>query len=286
MSTTTTTTTTKATPVDQFPNKVFVGNLSFKTTDGQLKDFFSDVSDVKEARIITRGPRSLGYGFVAYADEATVAKAVEMKNQTELDGRTITVESARPLSAEGGASEARPANKAGRRRPAHRATGKARIDGAQEGSSGSESQQQQAKEATSSSENVKPAAASTRQRAKRSANKKPAAASSAQPIVKEDRTPSETVVFVGNLPFETTDIQLAELFADFKISSAYVVVGQKNARSKGFGFVKFASHEEQTKAVEKFVSEPITVKTRVLNIKAAFSESPAAADSASESVAA
>ncbi|KAJ2547195.1 hypothetical protein GGH95_006678, partial [Coemansia sp. RSA 1836] len=254
---------TKTALVDQFPNKVFVGNLSFKTTDGQLKDFFSDVGDVKDARIITRGPRSLGYGFVAYADDATVNKAVEMKNQTELEGRTITVESARPMGES--TPEARTAKPA-RRRPNRRVPGKTRIDGAQDGSNEPQQQQKQAKD--EASEDVKPSA---RRRQPRRAAKKPE-----QPIVKEERTPSETVVFVGNLPFSTTDEELSKLFAGFSISSAHVVVGQKNSRPKGFGFVTFASHEDQTKAVEKFVSEPLTVNDRVLNIKAAFSESPSA----------
>ncbi|KAJ2018120.1 hypothetical protein GGI13_004462 [Coemansia sp. RSA 455] len=261
-----TVTETKPTIVDQFPSKVFVGNLSFKTTDGQLKDFFSDVGDVKEARIITRGPRSLGYGFVAFADDATVNKAVEMKNQAELEGRKINVESARPMAE--GAQDARPAKPSARRRrtPA-KDRSKARIDAPQDGS---DSSQKQVKvEAT---EDVKPTA-------RRQPRKSPKKVE--QPIVKEERTPSETVVFVGNLPFSTTDEELSKLFADFSISSAHVVVGQKNSRPKGFGFVTFASHEDQTKAVEKFVNEPLTVNDRVLNIKAAFSESPSA-DSAVE----
>ncbi|KAJ2744257.1 hypothetical protein GGI20_003119 [Coemansia sp. BCRC 34301] len=261
-----TTTVTKTTPVDQFPNKVFVGNLAFKTTDDQLKDFFSDVGEVKEARIISRGSRSLGYGFVAYADEATVNKAVELKNQTELVGRTITVEAARPMGE--AALEARPAKPA-RRRTNRRAPAKARIDGAQDGSSEPQ-QQQQVKE--ESLEDAKP---STRRRQPRRAAKKPE-----QSSAKEERTPSETVVFVGNLPFSTTDEELSKLFSGFSISSAHVVVGQKNSRPKGFGFVTFASHEDQTKAVEKFVSEPLTVNDRVLSIKAAFSESPAAESTA------
>ncbi|KAJ2866793.1 hypothetical protein GGH94_001269 [Coemansia aciculifera] len=259
---------TKPTIVDQFPSKVFVGNLSFKTTDGQLKDFFSDVGDVKEARIITRGPRSLGYGFVAFADDATVNKAVEMKNQAELEGRKINVESARPMTE--GALEARPAKPSTRRRRAPaKDRSKARIDAPQDGS---DSSQKQVK--VEASEDVKPSV--RRQQQPRKSPRKVE-----QPIIKEERTPSETVVFVGNLPFSTTDEELCNLFSGFSISSAHVVVGQKNSRPKGFGFVTFASHEDQTKAVEKFVNEPLTVNDRVLNIKAAFSESPSA-DSAVE----
>ncbi|KAJ2001093.1 hypothetical protein GGI04_003878 [Coemansia thaxteri] len=264
---------TKTAPVDQFPNKVFVGNLSFKTTDGQLKDFFSDVGNVKEARVITRGPRSLGYGFVAFADEATVNKAVEAKNQAELDGRNINVESARPMAE--GTQEARPA-KAGRRRPARRAAGKspskdpkARADAVQD--AGAEQPKAE------SSEEAK---TSTRRPRQRRFPKKTEQQTQAQLSAKEDRVPSETVVFVGNLPFTTTDDELSSLFAGFSISTAHIVVSQKNSRPKGFGFVTFANHEEQTKAVQKFAAAPPTLNDRVLNIKAAFSESPAADSSA------
>src|SRR3989344_2205015 len=51
-------------------SKVFVGNLSFKTETEALREHFSAAGTVTEANIITRGPRSLGYGFVDFKTPA------------------------------------------------------------------------------------------------------------------------------------------------------------------------------------------------------------------------
>ncbi|KAI7824949.1 hypothetical protein BX661DRAFT_185007 [Kickxella alabastrina] len=253
--------TTAAPVVDQFPNKVFVGNLSFKTTDGQLKDFFSDVGEVKEARIITRGPRSLGYGFVSFADEDTVNKAVAAKNQQELDERTINVESARPMTkASQEERTAKPAQRRQPRRSGERKEPKARVDAVVEA--------------------VKPEAqeGSSRRNAPRRQRRFPKREKPADTAEANANTkPSETVVFVGNLPFSTTDEELSKLFADFSISSAHVVIAQRTGRGKGYGFVTFSNNGEQTNAISKFVAEPIVVNERVLTISPAVNETPTAA---------
>ncbi|KAI8321015.1 RNA-binding domain-containing protein [Martensiomyces pterosporus] len=270
--------TTKTATVDQFPHKVFVGNLSFKTTDGQLHDFFAEVGEVKEARIITRGPRSLGYGFVAFADDATVQKAVELKNHKDLAGREINVEAARPMPE--GALEAR-ANKSPRRRSAPRRAANsaeapadaASADAAAEGDAEGEAQAKDGKAREGGR---------GRPRRQRRFPKKAKDEKADDEAKQDDRTPSETVVFVGNLPFSTEDEELTKLFADFSISSAHVVVSKKTGKPKGFGFVTFASNDDQNKALAKFAAEPIVVNDRTLTIKAALSETPAVTDSAPE----
>jgi len=72
--------------------KVFVGNLDFQTTDQALADAFVDCGKVKSGVIITRGRRSLGYGFVEFEIAEAAEKAVETKNGTELSNRQIKVE--------------------------------------------------------------------------------------------------------------------------------------------------------------------------------------------------
>jgi len=83
-------------PVPSF--KVFVGNLSFKTTEENLSKAFEVVGRVMSANIITSGTRSLGYGFVEFATEDLARKATSQLHKTEMDGRTINVELARPRS--------------------------------------------------------------------------------------------------------------------------------------------------------------------------------------------
>ncbi len=79
--------------------KVFVGNLSFKTKPETLKAQFEVAGKVVEANIITRGPRSLGYGFVEFATDEEAVKSVELLNRKEIDGRPVNVEVARPRQA-------------------------------------------------------------------------------------------------------------------------------------------------------------------------------------------
>jgi len=55
--------------------KVFVGNLAFSTSEQQLSDFFNKTGKVVKANIITRGTRSLGYGFVALETEEDAKKS-------------------------------------------------------------------------------------------------------------------------------------------------------------------------------------------------------------------
>lgn len=78
--------------------KLFVGNLSFKTTDSDLKDLFSKAGEVTEAVIIMDRERgvSKGFGFVTMTNDAEANAAIEMWNGKEVDGRALTVNEARP----------------------------------------------------------------------------------------------------------------------------------------------------------------------------------------------
>jgi len=76
--------------------KVFTGNLSFKTKEDQLAEQFAAAGKVVSANIITRGPRSLGYGFVEFETEQEAQAAVDLLNKKNVDGREINVELAKP----------------------------------------------------------------------------------------------------------------------------------------------------------------------------------------------
>ena len=78
--------------------KIFVGNLSFQTTDSDLNDLFAQFGEVESASIITDRDtgRSKGFGFVAMSDD-NAEKAISQLNGTELNGRALTVNEARPM---------------------------------------------------------------------------------------------------------------------------------------------------------------------------------------------
>ena len=79
--------------------KLYVGGLSYNTTESQLKDTFSEAGTVESANVITdkMSGRSKGFGFVEMSSDEEAQKAVEMFNGKELDGRSITVNEARPM---------------------------------------------------------------------------------------------------------------------------------------------------------------------------------------------
>mgnify|MGYP002137035845 CR=1 FL=1 len=72
-------------------NKIFVGNLSWSTTDDSMKDFFATIGEVVSSRVIyEKGTRrSRGFGFVEMASAELAEKAVAELNEKELDGRNI-----------------------------------------------------------------------------------------------------------------------------------------------------------------------------------------------------
>src|SRR3954452_20704644 len=76
---------------------IFVGNLSYTTTEDQLADLFSKVGAVESATIVTdrETGRSRGFAFVEM-DTDSGNQAIERFNGTELNGRTINVNEARP----------------------------------------------------------------------------------------------------------------------------------------------------------------------------------------------
>lgn len=77
--------------------RIFVGNLSYQTTEDQLNELFSEVGQVESATIVTDRDtgRSRGFAFIEMEPDAA-AKAIEKFNGQELNGRAINVNEARP----------------------------------------------------------------------------------------------------------------------------------------------------------------------------------------------
>ena len=78
--------------------KLYVGNLSWNTTDESLSAAFAQAGNVISATVIKDkfSGRSKGFGFVEM-EEAEANAAIEMWNEKELDGRNIKVNEARPM---------------------------------------------------------------------------------------------------------------------------------------------------------------------------------------------
>ena len=84
--------------------KLYVGGLSYDTTEDGLKEAFSKAGAVESATVIKdrETNRSRGFGFVEMTNDEDAAKAIEMWNGKELDGRTLRVNEARPMTERSG----------------------------------------------------------------------------------------------------------------------------------------------------------------------------------------
>ncbi|KAF9426144.1 hypothetical protein BGZ94_006868 [Podila epigama] len=279
--------------VEEDGHKVFVGNLSFQTTEAELAELFSKPTAVLKANIITRGTRSLGYGFVAYETLAQAQAAAAAYNKTQLGGREINVEVAKPKverapaapkerapkkekapkeaaapaasteSADGESGEIKPRSGRSARSRANRKSGrnKTRSEG-EEGTTADEAA------APAEAKESRPKRTRARKSGRKDANGEGAPAAAAAP--RTVGPPSKTTVFVANLPFAMEDDGLKALFAEFKVASAHVVRRRGSGRSKGFGFVELVDEAEQQKVLEKMKNAQ--ADGRELVIKIALSE--------------
>jgi cold-inducible RNA-binding protein len=84
--------------------KLFVGNLSFNTTENDLQDAFAAHGTVTEANLVTdrMSGKPRGFAFVTMASPEEAQKAIDALNGASLDGRNLTVNIARPREEGGG----------------------------------------------------------------------------------------------------------------------------------------------------------------------------------------
>lgn len=229
-------------------NKVFIGNLNFRTTSDDLGKKFAEVGEVTGSHVISRGNYSLGYGFVEFKTPEIASKAVESMNHSEIDGRQVNVEIAKPrvegpaaTGAVTGAPGARPARRfrrGGRFNPRFGGYGygyrygygrrfNRRFGGARRGRR--------------------------------------------TPRNDENAPLSNTRLFVTNLPFDVRDEELSKMFEGLGVKNAHVAVRQ-NGMSRGFGFVEVDSHENQQSALTKL--DKTDCKGRQIIVRVAREQPP------------
>ncbi len=77
---------------------LFVGNLSFHTTENELRSLFEPFGEITRIQVMTDRDtgRARGFGFVELADDEEAAKAITELNGKELDGRALNVNEAKP----------------------------------------------------------------------------------------------------------------------------------------------------------------------------------------------
>ncbi len=87
--------------------KLYVGGLPYSVTEDKLQEIFSAHGTVESARVITDRftGRSRGFGFVEMSSEEEAQTAIDSLNGSDLDGRSLTVNEARPQENRGGGGD-------------------------------------------------------------------------------------------------------------------------------------------------------------------------------------
>jgi RNA recognition motif-containing protein len=84
--------------------KIYVGNLSFQSTEDTIRELFTPHGEIQEVSIVTdrETGRSRGFAFVTMPQDAQAQAAITALNGVEFEGRALTVNEARPRPAGGG----------------------------------------------------------------------------------------------------------------------------------------------------------------------------------------
>jgi cold-inducible RNA-binding protein len=87
-------------------SKLYVGNMSFKTTEAELRDAFGQFGTVTDVYIASdrETGRPRGFAFVTFSTDTEAKLAVEKMNGVDLDGRQLTVNEAKPKESMGGSN--------------------------------------------------------------------------------------------------------------------------------------------------------------------------------------
>ncbi|RSL58037.1 hypothetical protein CEP54_007972 [Fusarium duplospermum] len=257
--------------------RLYIGNLAYATTEGELKDFFK--SYLVESVSIPKNPRTdrpVGYAFVDLSTPTEAERAIEELSGKEILERKVSVQLARKPEPAGEKTEGANGEGSGAEGSRRRASGRGRGRGRGRGGRGAragregagEKKEGEATEAVTATEDAAAAvAAPTTTETKTQARPQRERRERGPPA---DGIPSKTKVMVANLPYDLTEEKLIELFKAYEPSSAKIalrpiprfMIKKLQARGearkgRGFGFVTLASEELQQKAVSEMNGKEI-----------------------------
>ncbi|KAI9803046.1 MAG: hypothetical protein M1826_005034 [Phylliscum demangeonii] len=275
--------------------RLYIGNLAYATTEGELKEFFKDFS--LETATIPHNPRSerpVGYGFVDMTSAAEAERAIAELGGKEILERKVSVQYARKpdernLDENGehrrpyGRGRVRGGRVRGRGRGGFRG---GRSRNAENGEAGeADGENQEASSDQPGQETPLTDATNEGGADKGDKNEAEGTAEAGTDAAKQDRSrgpprrrrgppedgiASKTKVMVANLPYDFTEEQLLELFHEYEPANAKLalrpiprfMVRKLQARNeprkgRGFGFVTLGSEEQQLKAVKEMHGKPI-----------------------------
>jgi len=243
--------------------KVFVGNLAFRTRNTALRSYFETIGTVENARVVTQGKRSMGYGFVQFAKLEDAKTAVEQLHKSRLDDREINVELSTSKNTNSNNQRTAP-NRPRRRFSAAKKSAFVKSDSdaepkpspkAGEGASPSKPAPRRNRRNSKTKPRTNAANSPTASGKERSSGAPKSRANNPRannPRVETgSRQVSDTILYVTNIPFALDDEGLKQAFADFEPVSANVIRRKRYNLSKGYGFVTFPDTTQQEAALAK-----------------------------------
>lgn len=288
--------------------RLYIGNLAYATTEGELKEFFKSYTiESVSIPVNPRNNRPVGYAFVDLATASEATGAIEELSGKEILQRKVSVQLARKpepaeAKAEGAVSGGEGASgNEGRKRAGGRTRGRGRGRGrvgrgARGGRSAQGAEGAEEQPTTTSGETAPLVELTNQNDADAAATEsgkaagKPRARPQKQRGPPEDGIASKTKVMVANLPYDLSEEKLKEIFAAYQPVSAKIalrpiprfMIKKLQARNeprkgRGFGFVTLASEEQQEKAVQEMNGKEI--EGREIAVKVAI-DSPGKEDDA------
>ncbi|KAI9711995.1 MAG: hypothetical protein M1820_001703 [Bogoriella megaspora] len=279
--------------------RLYIGNLAYATTEGELKKFFQDY--LVETTSIPTNPRTtrpVGYAFVDLSTPSEAERAIQELNGKTILDRKVSIQLARkpdenPAEGDG--------DRSARRRSSGRGRGRGRGRGGRSGRGGRKAAATNGETTTDAPTNVPgqviPLTETTNEAltAENGAegtttisNGKGGVRERKQRGPPEDGVPSKTKVMVANLPYDLQESKLIEIFDAYSPQSAKIalrpiprfMIRKLQARGearkgRGFGFVTLASEELQQKACAEMNGKEI--EGREIAVKVAI-DSPGKED--------
>lgn len=233
--------------------RLYIGNLAYATTEGELKDFFKDY--LVETTSIPTNPRTtrpVGYAFVDVSTPTEAERAIENLNGKTILDRKVSVQLARKPEPAAPAAETAEGGEGTRRRNSTRGRGRGRGRAGRASRGGRKANGEEGADAsTNTPTEANPLAATTNDAtAEAGQDGDKARQPRKQRGPPEDGVPSKTKIMVANLPYDLREERLLEIFADYSPTSAKIalrpipkfMVRKLQARNeprkgRGFGFV-------------------------------------------------
>jgi len=251
--------------------KVFVGNLNYETTEDDLKTAFSKAGKVNEAKVVKRGYRSKGYGFVEFETEEGAKKSVELLDKSSLNERDINVQLSTSTGTKVGGGDYGGGGGGVQRRNNYRPYNNYRgPNNYQRSSRGNQRKVYFLRNNNFDNGNNR---RFSNRPYRGNYNRGPNPNRNIRKTNVE-KIESKTTVFVANLPFAVNDEDLIKLFDTCgPIKTAHVV--KNKGRSKGYGFIEFENNEGQLKALKEMDNHMVPYKNgeqKPLSVKVAMAE--------------